>query len=201
MTRPEFNVEVPRRLVVDPPAQVGPSKFPATVDQLKLIEYSSVPAGGKLEQDLRDYYTIMSSVASNNASEQDLVALKELMLRVRNYVLTEDDFNLMADAIRTTQSYVLASIEAADGNYELVSTVTQQYVNQLNEWSEWLEQELAQVAVNKNLGAPIIYSETSPGPSAFGYLWVDLSLDDNYIAPMLDFNEDNSARGHNVNPG
>lgn len=198
MTAPELNVAIPRRLPIDPAALTGPSKFPTTIDQLKLIEYSSVPAGGKLEQDLHDYYAIMANVASNNASEQDLVALKELMVRVRNYVLTEDDFNLMADAIRTTQSYVLASIEAADGNYELVSVVTQQYINQLNEWSKWLEDELAKIATRTSWGAPVIYSEDNPGPSAFGYLWVDTSLDDDFIAPLIDFSGE-GVYGHNVN--
>lgn len=189
MDKVDLKIQVPRRLEIDPPANVGPSKFPSVVDQLKVIEYSSVPSGGQLEKDLHDYYAILANVSNNTASEQDFVKLKELMLRVRNYVLTEDDFNLMADAIRTTQSYLKASIEAADGNYELISIVAQQLVDQINEWSLWLQDELAKVAANTNWGAPVIYSENSPGPSALGYLWAQ-PQDDTYIAPAITFNPD-----------
>lgn len=185
----QLKIQVPRRLEVDPPANVGPSKFPSAVDQLKTIEYSSVPSGGQLENDLNKYYSIMANVSNNTASEQDFVQLKELMLRVRNYVLTEDDFNLMADAVRTTQSYVKASLEAADGNYELVSVVAQQLVDQINEWSLWLQGELATLATNKNVGAPIIYGDGHPGPSAIGYLWLQ-PADDAYIAPAMTFDPD-----------
>lgn len=187
ITRPELQVSIPRRLEVDPPANTGPSKFPSVVDQLKVIEYSSIPAGGQLEKDLHDYYAIMANVAQNTATEQDYVSLKELMLRVRNYVLTEDDFNLMADAVRTTQSYVKSSIEAADGNYELISVVAQQFVDQINEWSLWLEGELSRIAANKNWGAPVIYGEKRPDPSAIGYLWINNTMPDTYIAPLINF--------------
>lgn len=188
--RPELNISIPRRLEIDPPANTGPSKFPSVIDQLKVIEYSSVPAGGQLEKDLSRYYSIMANVAQNTASEQDYVALKEIMLRVRNYVLTEDDFNLMADAVRTTQTYLKTSMEAADGNYELISVVAEQFVNQVNEWSEWLEKELAKIAVNKNWGAPVIYGANRPNPSAIGYLWINNSLPDSYIAPLMTFDPD-----------
>lgn len=188
--RPELNISIPRRLEIDPPANTGPSKFPSVIDQLKVIEYSSVPAGGQLEKDLGRYYSIMANVAQNTASEQDYVALKEIMLRVRNYVLTEDDFNLMADAVRTTQTYLKTSMEAADGNYELISVVAEQFVNQVNEWSEWLERELAKIAVNKNWGAPVIYGANRPDPSAIGYLWINNSLPDSYIAPLMTFDPD-----------
>lgn len=188
--RPELNISIPRRLEIDPPANTGPSKFPSVIDQLKVIEYSSVPAGGQLEKDLSRYYSIMANVAQNTASEQDYVALKEIMLRVRNYVLTEDDFNLMADAVRTTQTYLKTSMEAADGNYELISVVAEQFVNQINEWSEWLEKELAKIAVNKNWGAPVIYGANRPNPSAIGYLWINNSLPDSYIAPLMTFDPD-----------
>ena len=130
MAYQEIKISVPRRLEVDPPASLGPSKFPTNVDQLKLIEYSSVPAGGQLESDLRQYYTLLASVASNNASHQDLTTLKDLMVRIRDYVLTEDDYNLMADSIRTTQEYLRNSMEAADGNYELISAVDRQLADQ-----------------------------------------------------------------------
>lgn len=181
----ELKINVPRRNEINPPTKMGPSQFPSSIDQLKLIEYSSVPNGGQLEKDLKDYYTLMASVASNNASPQDLVTLKSLMVRIRNYVLTEDDFNLMSDSIRTTQSYLKASIEAADGNFELISVVAEQLVDQINEWSLWLQEELAILATGKNLGAPVIYGEFSPGPSALGYLWVNDNIPDDYIAPRL----------------
>lgn len=190
MTRPDLKISIPRRIEIDPPANVGPSKFPSSIDQLKVIEYSSVPAGGQLEKDLGDYYRILANVAQNTASEQDYVSLKELMLRVRNYVLTEDDFNLMSDAVRTTQSYVKTSIEAADGNYELISVVAEQHIDQLNEWSQWLEIELAKIGANKGWGAPVIYGSLRPDPSAIGYLWINNTLPDSYIAPMINFDPD-----------
>jgi len=185
----KLDIQVPRRLEIDPPANTGPSKFPSTVDQLKTIEYSSVPSGGQLENDLKEYYTILANVANNSASERDYVNLKDLMLRVRNYVLTEDDFNLLADSVRTTQAYMKSSIEAADGNYELISVIAQQLVDQINEWSLWLQSELADVATNKNVGAPIIYSDLHPGPSAVGYLWLQ-PMEDVYIAPALSMDPD-----------
>lgn len=188
--RKELEITVPRRLEVDPPANIGPSKFPSSIDQLKVIEYSSIPAGGQLESDLHDYYSLLANVANNTASEQDLVKLKEIMLRVRNYVLTEDDFNLMADAVRTTQSYIKASLDAADGNYELVSSVAQQLVDQINDWSTWLEGELAKLATGQGLGAPVIYSEAAPNPSAIGYLWLNTYLGDDYIAPTIFWTDD-----------
>lgn len=187
MAYSDLKISVPRRLEVDPPAELGPSKFPSNIDQLKLIEYSSVPAGGQLEEDLRQYYTLMASVASNNASNQDLTTLKDLMVRIRNYILTEDDYNLMADSIRTTQQYLINSLQAADGNYELISVVAQQLVDQLNDWSEWLQDEISTLAATKGLGAPVVYGEVNPGSSALGYLWIDESLDDDYIAPALSF--------------
>lgn len=189
MIKPNLEITVPRRLEIDPPAKIGPSKFPSAIDQLKIIEYSSIPAGGQIETDLSNYYSLMARIASNSASEQDLISLKEIMLRVRNYVLTEDDFNLMADAVRTTQSYVKAAVEAADGNFELVSSVAQQIVDQINDWSTWLQSELAQIAVNKNWGAPVIFGSQNPGPSAIGYLWINNELPDDYIAPTLVFDQ------------
>ena len=184
----DLKISVPRRLEVEPPQKLGPSQFPSNVDQLKIIEYSSVPAGGQLENDLRQYYTLLASVASNNASHQDLTTLKDLMVQIRNYVLTEDDYNLMADSIRTTQEYLVKSLEAADGNYELISAVAEQLVDQLNDWSAWLQREIATLAAKQGLGAPVIYSELNPGPSAIGYLWVDDNISDDYIAPILSFN-------------
>lgn len=184
----DLKISVPRRLEIEPPQKLGPSQFPSSVDQLKIIEYSSVPAGGQLENDLRQYYTLLASVASNNASYQDLTTLKDLMVQIRNYVLTEDDYNLMADSIRTTQEYLVKSIEAADGNYELISSVAQQLVDQLNDWSVWLQGEIATLASKKGLGAPVVYGEVNPGPSAIGYLWIDDNISDDYIAPILSFN-------------
>ena len=184
----DLKISVPRRLEVEPPQKLGPSQFPSNVDQLKIIEYSSVPAGGQLENDLRQYYTLLASVASNNASHQDLTTLKDLMVQIRNYVLTEDDYNLMADSIRTTQEYLVKSLEAADGNYELISAVAEQLVDQLNDWSVWLQGEIATLAAKQGLGAPVVYSEVSPGPSAIGYLWIDDNISDDYIAPILSFN-------------
>lgn len=81
-------------------------------------------------------------------------------------------------------------MEAADGNYELISVVAEQFVNQVNEWSEWLEKELAKIAVNKNWGAPVIYGANRPNPSAIGYLWINNSLPDSYIAPLMTFDPD-----------
>lgn len=187
MAYQEIKISVPRRLKVDPPASLGPSKFPTNVDQLKLIEYSSVPAGGQLESDLRQYYTLLASVASNNASHQDLTTLKDLMVRIRDYVLTEDDYNLMADSIRTTQEYLRNSMEAADGNYELISAVAQQLTDQLNEWSLWLQSEIATLGAKQGLGAPVIFGEVNPGPSAMGYLWVNEGIPEDFIAPVMSF--------------
>lgn len=188
--RQDIKISVPRRLEIEPPGKLGPSQFPSNIDQLKIIQYSSVPAGGQLESDLRQYYTLLASVASNNASHQDLTTLKDLMVRIRDYVLTEDDYNLMADSIRTTQQFLINSIEAADGNYELISSIAQQLADQLNEWSIWLQQEIATLAAEKGLGAPVVFGEVNPGPSAIGYLWVNEGIPDDFIAPVLSFNGD-----------
>lgn len=185
----DLRISVPRRLEVDRPSKLGPSNFPTSIDQLKLLEYSSVPAGGQLEADLKKYYSIMSNVAGNTATQQDLTTLKDLMVRVRNYILTEDDYNLLADSIRTTQQYLINSMDAADGNYELISTIADQLVDQINDWSEWLQLEIGTLASQQGLGAPVYFGEVSPGPSAIGYLWVDESLDDDFIAPTLSFSE------------
>lgn len=185
----DIKISVPRRLEVEPPSKLGPSRFPSAIDQLKLIEYSSVPAGGQIESDLRQYYTLLASVASNNASHQDLTTLKDLMVRIRDYILTEDDYNLLADSVRTTQQFLINSMEAADGNYELISSVAQQLTDQINEWSIWLQSEIATLGATKGLGAPVIFGEVNPGPSAMGYLWVE-ELSDDFVAPVLSFNGD-----------
>lgn len=196
---PNLRIEVPRRIPVSDPAKIGPSTFPSEVDQIKLIEYSAVPAGGKLEEDLKEYYTLLRSVATNNATEDDIVALKNIMVRVRNYVLTEDDYNLLADSVRTTQEYLLKSMEAADGNYELISVVASQTLEQINEWSYWLQKEIATLASEKGLGGAVVYGDVSPGPSAFGYLWVNTDYDDDYVAPGLFFDEENrNIVGQNI---
>lgn len=186
MSLPNLEISIPRRQEIKLPSSQGPSKFPHSVDELKTIEYSSVPAGGQLEKDLHQYYSILASVASNSATEQDLYTLKSLMLKVRSYVLTEDDFNLMSDAVRTTQEYLREAIKAADGNFELVSSIADTLVSQMNAWSEALEKELQKLAVQKNLGAPVIYGANNPGPSALGYLWIDDSATDDAIAPIYD---------------
>lgn len=185
----DIKISVPRRLEVEPPSKMGPSRFPSAIDQLKLIEYSSVPAGGQIESDLRQYYTLLASVASNNASHQDLTTLKDLMVRIRDYILTEDDYNLLADSVRTTQQFLINSMEAADGNYELISSVAQQLTDQINEWSIWLQSEIATLGATKGLGAPVIFGEVNPGSSAMGYLWVE-ELSDDFVAPVLSFNGD-----------
>lgn len=196
---PNLEINVGRRIPIVNPAKIGPSVFPHEIDQLKIIEYSSVPAGGKIESDLKEYYTLLRSVATNNATEEDIVALKNIMVRVRNYVVTEDDYNLMVDSIRATQEYLLNSIEAADGNFELVSTVASQHIEQLNEWSYWFQDEINKLATEKGLGGAVLFGDTSPGPSAFGYLWVNTDFDGDYVAPGMFFDEENrDIRGQNI---
>ena len=90
---PLIDISIPNIIDVGRPKDLGPSVFPNSVDQLKLLNYSAVPAGGQIEKDLQQYYLYMSKVASNTASESDLISLKQLMVRVREYIVTEDDFN------------------------------------------------------------------------------------------------------------
>lgn len=184
---PEINIKIPQRLEIPRPADIGPSVFPGTVDQLKLIQYSAVPAGGQLERDLHNYYAYMSKVASNTASEQDLVSLKALMVRVREYIVTEDDFNLMADAVRTTQEYMLNAISEESKNFTSVAEVARQLSDNLNNWSEVFQLELAKVQSKGTSGAPVVYSVQHPGSSSLGYLWINREIGENYIAPTLSF--------------
>lgn len=188
---PELNIQLPNRIEIGRPADLGPSTFPSSVDRLKLLEYSAVPAGGQLEKDLGNYYRLMSKVASNSASEQDLISLKSLMVRVREYIVTEDDFNLMADSVRTTQEYLLNAIDAEAYNFDKVGEVAQQLSDNLNKWSTAFQIELAaHSAAGGTIGAPVIYSSSYPGVSAKGYLWINEELGESYIAPRVSFNPD-----------
>lgn len=195
---PEINIQLPQRLEIPRPADIGPSVFPGAVDQLKLIQYSAVPAGGQLERDLRNYYGYMSKVASNTATEQDLASLKALMVRVREYIVTEDDFNLMADAVRTTQEYLLNAIGEEAKNFSTISEVARQLAENLNNWSEVFQDELAKVQSKGTSGAPVVYSVNHPGSSALGYLWINREVGENYIAPTLSFDPENPILSGNT---
>jgi len=189
---PQININIPNVIDVGRPADLGPSVFPNSIDQLKLINYSAVPAGGQIENDLRQYYLYMSKVASNSASEAELIALKQLMVRIREYIVTEDDFNLMADAVRTTQEYLLNALDAESRNFGVITDVAEQLAENLNNWSIAFQEELAaNQAATGTTGAPVIYSQTHPGNSALGYLWINRELSEDYIAPSLSFDEDN----------
>lgn len=188
---PLIDVSIPNIIDVGRPKDLGPSVFPNSVDQLKLINYSAVPAGGQIEKDLQQYYLYMSKVASNTASESDLVSLKQLMVRVREYIVTEDDFNLMADSVRTTQEYLLNALQAENRNFSVISEVAQSLADNLNAWSTVLQEELAKLAAEGGTaGAPVIYSKMSPGNSALGYLWIDREMEESYIAPPLSYDPD-----------
>lgn len=188
---PLIDVSIPNIIDVGRPKDLGPSVFPNSVDQLKLINYSAVPAGGQIEKDLQQYYLYMSKVASNTASESDLVSLKQLMVRVREYIVTEDDFNLMADSVRTTQEYLLNALQAENRNFSVISEVAQSLADNLNAWSTVLQEELAKLAAEGGTtGAPVIYSKMNPGNSALGYLWIDREMEENYIAPPLSYDPD-----------
>lgn len=189
---PEINISLPQRIEIGRPADIGPSVFPSSVDQLKLINYSSIPAGGQVETDLRNYYRLMSKVASNTAEEQDLISLKALMVRVREYVVTEDDFNLMADSVRTTQEYLLNAIDAEAYNFSKISDVAQQLADNLNTWSANFQQEIAEYAAQGGtVGAPVIFSVEHPGNSALGYLWINNEIEEDFLAPTLSFDKEN----------
>lgn len=181
----EIDINIPEKIEVSPPPQMGPSQFPTAIDQLKTIEYSSVPSGGQLEKDLHRYHTLMASISSNTASEQDYVSLKEIMLRVRNYVLTEDDFNLMADAVRNTQYYLREALDNSHSNFYAISSLVADFQASLNDWSKWLAEEVNQVTSKSDIGGKVFISDIAPPKSAFGYIWVDTSLPDDYIAPAL----------------
>lgn len=189
----EINIKLPKRLDIPTPARIGPSAFPGAVDQLKLINYSSVPAGGQIETDLQNYYSLLAKVASNSASEQELLSLKSLMVRIREYVVTEDDFNLMADAVRTTQEYVLAAIGEESNNFTAISQLVGEFSEQLNDWSKKWQADLSAAQVKGTvLGAPVVFSRNRPTSIAggFGYLWVNNEVDDNFIAPTLSWDPD-----------
>lgn len=188
---PKLEISLPRKIDIGKPADLGPSVFPNSVDQLKLINYSSVPAGGQIENDLRNYYRYLAKVASNTATEQDLVSMKSLMVRIREYVVTEDDFNLMADAVRTTQEYMLNALDAESQSFDKISEVAQQLSDQLNDWSVAFQKEIAENAKEGTTGAPVVFSSMHPGTSALGYLWLDTEVGENYIAPTLSFDPDN----------
>lgn len=188
---PQIDIKIPQRLEIPRPADIGPSVFPGAVDQLKLIQYSAVPAGGQLEKDLHNYYAYMSKVASNTASEQDLVSLKALMVRVREYIVTEDDFNLMADAVRSTQEYMLNAISEESKNFTSIAEISRQLSDNLNAWSATFQQELAKVQSKGTTGAPVVYSVEHPGSSALGYLWINREIGENFIAPTLSFDPEN----------
>lgn len=189
---PAVKINIPQRFDIPRPVDIGPSIFPGAVDQLKLIQYSAVPAGGQLEKDLHNYYSYMAKVASNTATEQDLISLKALMVRVREYIVTEDDFNLMADAVRTTQEFMLNAISEESKNFTSISEVARQLSAELNNWSVVFQQELARVqASNGTVGAPVVYSVTHPGSSSLGYLWINREIGENYIAPTLSFDPEN----------
>lgn len=190
-TLPQINIKIPQRLDIPRPADIGPSVFPGAVDQLKLIQYSAVPAGGQLEKDLHNYYSYMARVAANTATEQDLISLKALMVRVREYIVTEDDFNLMADAVRTTQEYMLNAISEESKNFTSIAEVSRQLAENLNNWSETFQLELAKVQSKGTSGSPVVYSTQHPGSSALGYLWINRELGENYIAPTLSFDPEN----------
>jgi len=189
-----INIEIPKRLDIPTPARIGPSVFPGSVDQLKLINYSAVPAGGQIEHDLRNYYTLLAKVASNTATEQELLSLKALMVRVREYVVTEDDFNLMSDSVRTTQEYLLAAIEQESNNFTAITQIMEVFANQLNAWSEAFQVDLTAAQTQGTaLGAPVVFGREQPtSPAgALGYLWVNTELDESFIAPSMSWDPDN----------
>lgn len=189
----EINISFPRRLEIPKPARVGPSVFPGSVDQLKLIQYSAVPAGGQIEQDLKNYYMLLSNVASNQATEEELLSLKALMVRIREYVVTEDDFNLMADAVRTTQEYLLAAIDQEANNFTAITQIATELSTEINNWTRAFEQDLANAqAAGTALGAPVVFSSQQPVNPAggFGYLWLDTTIEEDFIAPTMSWDPD-----------
>lgn len=200
----EINIQFPRRAEIPKPARIGPSVFPGSVDQLKLINYSAVPAGGQIERDLKNYYMLLSNVASNQATEEELLSLKALMVRIREYVVTEDDFNLMADAVRTTQEYLLAALDQETNNFTAITQVASNLMEEINNWSAAFERDLAAAQVTGTaLGAPVVYSSTQPTSPAggFGYLWLKTDLDEDYVAPMLSWDPDTPVDDIDLNPG
>lgn len=193
MTIKPINVNLPKRLDIPTPARIGPSAFPGSVDQLKLINYSSVPAGGQIEHDLRNYYTLMAKVASNVATEAELLSLKSLMVRVREYVVTEDDFNLMADSVRATQEFLLSALDQESNNFTAITQIMESFAIQLNNWSEAWQQDLNNAQKKGTaLGAPVIFGGNQPsGPAGgFGYLWVNNEVSDGFVAPDLSWDPD-----------
>jgi len=193
MTIKPINVQLPKRLDIPTPARIGPSAFPGSVDQLKLINYSAVPAGGQIEHDLRNYYTLLAKVASNTASEEELLSLKALMVRIREYVVTEDDFNLMSDAVRTTQEFLLAALDQESNNFTAITQVMESFATQLNNWSEAWQKDLNNAQTKGTaLGAPVVFGAERPTTpaGAFGYLWVNNEVRNDFVAPDLSWDPD-----------
>lgn len=192
----KFYFDLPESLEpIAVPVQVGPSVFPNNIDQLKTIDYSSVPNDSILEAKLSRYYQLLSVVASNQATEEDLSELQRILLDVRNYVLTEEDFNLMADAVRTTQIYLKNAAEANINNYKSVSVVLKDFVENMQEWTQSLNQRIDNIGTIPSLATGLDYSfgpnQPTQVPNGYEnsvYYWCDTS-NENFILKKANVEE------------
>lgn len=183
----DMQLQLPGNLQTIPvPVKTGPSNFPHNIDQLKTIEYSSVPADGIIDAKLKRYYELLGLVASNMASEENLNELQHLSIEIRQYIVTEDDYNLLADAVRTTQIYLKNASEANVNNYVAITQVLQIFLDQLNTWSKQLNTLTNNLNVTPSVLVDGYYMgkyEPVPPKNYSGRViyWVDTSNEEEYV--------------------
>lgn len=202
-----INLSLPQSLEsIDVPVQVGPSSFPNNIDQLKTIDYSSIPEDNILEQKLSRYYQLLSIISSNNATEKEISELQRIMLDVRNYVLTEEDFNLMADAVRTTQIYLKNAADANVNNYTAMTTAIKVLSDELNQWTQHLNNMIETLGQIPSIVSNQDYSfgpnQPTKAPDNYNpgdtYYWVDTN--NNYTLKQAVVGEDLSVSNFTKTP-
>jgi hypothetical protein len=139
------------------PVPVGTSSFPDSIDELKILDYSSdISASGHLE----DYYdalkTFYTSPSASNAN-----AVEAAAANVQNYILTETDYNKLASAVMNTQLYIKQYLE---DQFTAVGDAIDAYINQSDSY------------VTDTNALMIKVSASDPNPdkeAARLYLWFD----------------------------
>jgi hypothetical protein len=137
------------------PKPLGLSNFPETIDELKILDYSSDDtAKGHLE----DYYAALSTYyATPNTA--NATAVNNAAENVQNYILTETDYNKLASAVLNIQLYLKQYVE---DEFVSVSQAIQDYIDGLS-------------AYTSDPNALMIKSGTSQPAAVVGkyYIWFD----------------------------
>jgi len=142
------------------PIPLGLSTFPVSIDELKILDYSS---DGTAAGHLSAYYSALATYYSNpTITNADLVNAKAA--NVQNYILTETDYNKMSSAIMNIQLYLAQYME------DEFTSVTSVLNSQLGSAAEY---------INDVNALMVKISDTDPAVKGYGgryYIWFDTNV-------------------------